>query len=196
MISTLSKKHSFDIVFDGQKVFRHILDALSNPTKVVCIREYASYLFGDSPAFLAVAMTLLDNEVSFNADDNHSLSREISAITNAINERVDSADYIFISNPNKVNNVIDNAKSGTITNPHKSATIIIRNDGEPTELLSLYGPGIDGQAEVMVTQTVKDAITTRDAQNYEYPQGIDMIFVSSNGDLFSIPRLVTISGWR
>jgi alpha-D-ribose 1-methylphosphonate 5-triphosphate synthase subunit PhnH len=46
---------------------------------------------------------------------------------------------------------------------------------------------------MMVTQAVKDAITIRDAQNYEYPQGIDMIFVSGNGELFSIPRLVHIA---
>jgi alpha-D-ribose 1-methylphosphonate 5-triphosphate synthase subunit PhnH len=43
----------------------------------------------------------------------------------------------------------------------------------------------------MITQTVKDAITIRDAQNYEYSQGIDMIFASKNGKLLSIPRLIT-----
>jgi alpha-D-ribose 1-methylphosphonate 5-triphosphate synthase subunit PhnH len=42
----------------------------------------------------------------------------------------------------------------------------------------------------MVTQAVKDAIAIRNAQYYEYPQGIDFLFASGAGELFAIPRLV------
>jgi len=60
MISTLSKKHNFDPVFDSQQVFRLLLEAMSNPTKVVNIKEYADKLYGGNPVFLALAMTLLE----------------------------------------------------------------------------------------------------------------------------------------
>jgi len=181
---------------------------MSNPTRVVNIKEYAIKLFGDyqdlpgrNPSavfttrritFLAVAMTLLDNEVSFNAFKNQSLTDEIVSLTLAKRENIEAADFIFINELKYVGYAIENAKSGTLADPHKSATIIIQNDDEPSCCLTLSGPGIDGQIEIAATQTVRDAITMRATQNYEYPQGIDLIFVSGNGDLFAIPRLVKV----
>lgn len=41
MTSTLIKKHRFDTVFDNQKVFRLLLEAMSNPLRSVSMREFA-----------------------------------------------------------------------------------------------------------------------------------------------------------
>jgi alpha-D-ribose 1-methylphosphonate 5-triphosphate synthase subunit PhnH len=188
MISTLSKKHSFDTVFDSQGVFRLILEAMSNPARIVSISEYAAKLSGGHPAFLAVAMTLLDNEVTFNACENEALSREIASLTLAGKDGIESADFIFVSDLSDVENAIENVKCGTLSDPHRSATVIIRNGDGPAGLIKLSGPGIDGRAAVHATRTVRYAIMLRDAQNYEYPQGIDMLFVSDDGELFAIPR--------
>jgi len=193
MISTLSKKHSFDLVFDSQKVFRLILKAMSNPARVVRIRKYADALFGDQPMFLALAITLLDNEVSFNTCENQSLSAEITSLTLTRRAGLESADFVFVSNPNRIKEVIGNVKHGTLSDPHKSATVIIRNDDEPNRLLTLSGPGIDCCVEILASNTVVDAILCRNEQNYEYPQGIDLIFISSAGELLAIPRLVSLS---
>ena len=141
MTLQLTKKHSFDLVFDSQKVFRLILEAMSNPARVVNISEYAIKLFGDYPdcvgkhpsavfttrslAFLALAMTLLDNEVSFSACENHSLTDEIASLTLAKKENIESADFVFVCDPNDIRSVIENAKCGTLSDPHKSATVII-----------------------------------------------------------------------
>ncbi|MCL2519345.1 MAG: phosphonate C-P lyase system protein PhnH [Oscillospiraceae bacterium] len=181
MTLQLTKKHNFDVVFDSQKIFRLILEAMSNPTRIVNISKY-----GDDSVFLTVAMTLLDNEVSFNTCGNETLSEEISSLTLAKRESLEYADFIFASDIN----CIENVKCGTLADPHKSATVIIRNDGEPACQLTFEGPGINDRAMVQVTQIVYDAVTLRDAQNYEYPQGIDLIFVSGAGELFAIPRLV------
>jgi alpha-D-ribose 1-methylphosphonate 5-triphosphate synthase subunit PhnH len=189
MISTLSKKHGFDTVFDGRKVFRLVLEAISNPSRVVNINEYADRLFGDHPAFLALAMTLLDNEVSFNTCENRPLSDEIASLTLAKREKIESADFVFVCDPNELKHAAESVKCGTLSDPHKSATVIVRNDGVQGHKLTLFGPGIDGRATLWATQTVKDAIALRDAQNYEYPQGIDLIFVSGAGELIAIPRL-------
>ena len=189
MISTLLKKHSFDIVFDSLAVYRLILEAISNPTKIVNIKNYADKLFGDHTVFLAVAMTLLDNEVSFSTAGDSLLSDEITPLTLAKREEVESADFVFISDPVNVKRVIESVKSGTLADPHKSATVIIRDDGAPICRLLLSGPGINGHFEAVTTQTVRDAIILRNAQNYEYPQGIDLIFISEEGKLLAIPRL-------
>jgi len=162
---------------------------MSNPARDVNISDYASKLVGNHPAFLAVAMTLLDNEVSFHTCENQSLLNEIASLTLAQGEPIESADYIFVSNPKDAGYTIENAKRGTLADPHKSATIIIRNDDPPMCRLTLFGPGIEGRITVHVTQTVKDVIVMRDGQNYEYPEGIDLLFVSSMGELYAIPRL-------
>jgi alpha-D-ribose 1-methylphosphonate 5-triphosphate synthase subunit PhnH len=191
-MSTISKKHNFDIVFDSQKIFRLILEAMSNPARIVNIKEYADKLYGDYPALLAVALTLLDNEVSFNTCENRQLSDEIISLTLSRREKVDSADFIFICDSKDIENVIENAKCGTLADPHKSAAVIIQDDGEPAYWLKFSGPGINGHTEIKAAQTVKEAVALRDAQNYEYPQGIDLIFASSSGELFAIPRLLSM----
>ena len=155
MISALSKKHSFDTVFDSQKVFRLILEAMSNPTRIVNISDYANKLFGDQPAFLALAMTLLDNEVSFNTCEDHKLSDEIGSLTLAKNVELGLADFVFVSYPCEIKNTIENIKCGTLSDPHKSATVIIRSEDALACPMKLYGPGIDGGTVVHVTQTVK-----------------------------------------
>jgi alpha-D-ribose 1-methylphosphonate 5-triphosphate synthase subunit PhnH len=166
-----------------------ILEAMSNPARIVDISEYAAKLFGGHPAFLAVAMTLLDNEVSFNTCENDALSDEIASLTLAGKDKIESADFVFVSYPDDIKNAIENIKCGTLSAPHKSATAVIRNEGAPACRIKLSGPGIDGHTSAHVTQTVKYAVMLRDAQNYEYPQGIDMLFVSNDGGLFAIPRL-------
>jgi alpha-D-ribose 1-methylphosphonate 5-triphosphate synthase subunit PhnH len=189
MISPLSKKHSFDTVFDGQKVFRLILEAVSNPSRVVNIGECAAKLFGGRPMFLAVAMTLFDNEVSFNTCDDDALSDEIVSLTLARKDEIASADFVFVSYPGDIKNTMESIKFGTLSDPHKNATAVILNGDAPACRVKLHGPGIDGHAVVHVSQTVKNAVALRDARNYEYPQGIDMLFVSDNGELLAIPRL-------
>ena len=194
MISTLSKKHSFNAVYDSQKVYRLILDAMSNPAKVVMINGYADKLYGRYPAFIAVAITLLDNEVSFHVCGNDSLTDEIASIALARREKNANADFVFVCDLDYMEHAIENAKCGTLADPHKSATIIIQTDGAPSCGLTLYGPGIDGKTVITVSKAVKDAIAVRDAQHYEYPQGIDLLFISDTGELLAIPRFVRVVG--
>lgn len=189
-MSALSKKHSFDEVFDSQKMYRLILTAMSNPTREVGIKESADKLFGDHPVMYAIAMTLLDNEVSFSCCENHALSNELISLTLSRCEQIEKADYIFVTDASMLETAIGRAKCGTLRDPHKSATIIVKNMGSRQCPIRLYGPGIKGVEEFRTTDIVKNALEIRDSQFYEYPQGIDFIFVSENGELFALPRLI------
>ena len=86
--------------------------------------------------------------------------------------------------------VLVQAKCGTLTDPHQSASLLIRDSGEKSETMTLYGPGIDGETELHCTPTVVRALELRDQQAYEYPTGIDLIFVTDSGYVTCIPRLV------
>ena len=191
MTLQLTKKHNFDVVYDSQKVFRLILDAMSNPTKLVDMEEYADKFTGSQKAFLAIAITLLDNETSFCVCGDDALADEITSLTLAKKEELTEADFIFVIAPEYLSEAIENAKSGTLSDPHKSATIVILNEGDPCDRIWLHGPGIKGQTSIWATETVKEALALRKTQYYEYPQGIDLIFMSGTGKLFAIPRLTS-----
>lgn len=185
----MKKMHTFDEVFDSQSIFRLILAAMSNPTKRVNIKEFSNKLFGHTPEFLAVAIALMDNEVSFNTCENETLAHEIVLLTLSKAETLENADYIFVPDKSMLHKAIESSKCGTLRDPHKSATVIVRIEDEKDTLLTLYGAGIDKKAEFYTSSVVKDALDIRDNQFYEYPQGIDFIFISDNGDLFAIPRM-------
>ncbi len=189
-MSQLLRKHNFHEVFDSQGVFRLILEAMSNPGRVVSIKFHADKLFGNNPFMLALAMTLLDTEVSFNTCENRELSDEIVSLTLSRREQLSDADFVFVCNQDNLSDVISNAKCGTLSDPHKSATLIVQNGGKDVYPMCIHGPGIDGKQTVFVSELVKQALQLRDNQCYEYPQGIDYLFINDAGEMFAIPRLI------
>ena len=87
--------------------------------------------------------------------------------------------------------VVDRAKRGTLVDPHESATVIDKIAGEPEDReVTLSGPGIDGRLVTKLPRTAVQALRLRDLQEYEYPQGIDFIFLLDGAELLCIPRLV------
>ncbi|SHI20213.1 phosphonate C-P lyase system protein PhnH [Sporobacter termitidis DSM 10068] len=190
----MKKIHDFDEVFDAQKMFRLVLTALSSPGKTVDIARFSGKMYGTRPAFLAVAMTLLDNEVSFDAGPDEALAGEIVSLTLAKRAPLDGADFIFVSGPADLRAAVENAKCGTLRDPHTSATIVMNIDDGRDAILRLSGPGIRDVIEIRTSPAVQAALELRDAQFYEYPQGIDFIFVSAAGGLFAVPRLTRREG--
>lgn len=186
----MKKLHSFDEVFDGQKVFRKVLEAMSNPGRILLISEQAEKMYGDNGSFLALAMTLLDNEVSFYVPNNKELAKNISLLTLSTEEKPERADFIFVEKEEMLEEVIQKAKCGTLEDPQKSATIIIKANGPCDKICSLYGAGIDGIQKFQIPDVAERAMEFKKKQNYEYPQGIDMMFITSAGELLCIPRLV------
>ena len=180
----------FDEVFDTQAVFRLLLEAMSNPTRTVSIAPQKEKMFGTYGAFLALGMTLLDNEVTFCTCQDASLQEDLLLVTLSQPTAIQEADYIFILNSHTLSAAFVQAKCGTLVDPHRSATLLIRDSGEKEHTVSLYGPGIDGTTAFCCTETVRQALELREQQEYEYPMGVDMIFVTDDGEITCIPRLV------
>ena len=61
----MKQLHTFDDIFDTQKTFRLLLDAMANPSRVVSIQEGAEKLYGSKREMLTLAMTLLDKNTGF-----------------------------------------------------------------------------------------------------------------------------------
>ena len=186
----MKKLHNFNEVFDGQAVFRKVLEAMSNPGRVVSIEEQAGKMHGNQQAFLALAMTLLDNEVSFDTCGDRELANDISLITLSKEVSLEEADFIFLNRKEDLEQVFRHAKCGTLADPQKSATIIMKAEESCSKEWMIYGAGVDGTQKIWVPEIAELAMKLRDDQAYEYPQGVDMIFVNDCGELFCIPRLV------
>lgn len=186
----MKKIHAFDEVYDAQKMFRLIISALSNPTKTADIGPYAEKLCGENPALLAVAFTLLDNEVGFSVCGDGALTDEIVSLTLSKPAEPEDADYIFLTDLSLLGATVAAAKSGTLRDPHKSATLVVKTPDPDGTVIRLEGPGIKGTAEFWTSAAVIEALRARDGRYDEYPQGIDFIFVSESGRLCAVPRLV------
>lgn len=186
----MKKIHTFDEVHDSQQMFRLILKAMANPLQTVELGAYAAKLFGANRAFLAIAFTLLDNETSFCTFGNELLDSSIVSLTLAEKRDCAQADFIFAGNRENLFSAIQNARCGTLADPHKSATIIAKISGEKRARLKMTGPGIDGSIMLLTDPTALEAVELRDRLCFEYPQGIDLLFVDEQDRLFAIPRLV------
>ena len=145
--------HQFDEVLDTQAVFRKLLEAMSNPARTVSVAAQMEKLFGEYRAFLALGMTLLDNEVTFSPCGNEALRKDLQLVSLSPEAAVSDADYLFVTDVRQLPEIFAQAKCGTLIDPHKSATL-------------------------------------REQQTYEYPMGVDLIFVTDSGDVTCIPRLV------
>lgn len=109
---------------------------------------------------------------------------------------MENADFIFLETKNQLSAVFAKAKYGTLADPQKSATLIINTELVGGNEMELYGAGIDGTIKLKLSDTISEAIQIRDEQMYEYPEGIDMVFVSSDGEILCVPRLVLVKEVR
>jgi len=182
-----------------------LLEALSYPLRTLDLSECTSKvadmvpLEGDAAgaqsAMLVIAMALLDTEVTFavvgkTALAEDLLAEDIAQLTLAREVEVADADYLFVCQGGDLTATVEHAKCGTLADPHKSATLIVEDSGAQDQKVELYGPGINGQLKVQLSARAKEALAARDGQHYEYPQGVDLLFVSAQSELFAIPRMV------
>lgn len=93
----MKQLHTFDDIFDTQKTFRLLLDAMANPSRVVSIQEGAEKLYGSKPEMLTLAMTLLDKNTGFYTFGHTELDEQILLLTHAEKKTLEEADYVFVT---------------------------------------------------------------------------------------------------
>lgn len=187
----MERVHDFDEVFDSQLLFRLILRTMANPLETVNIRPFSEkFHTGDDTEkmFLALGMTLLDSEVAFCSCGNDDFDRTLCAFSLAKTASADAADYIFVKDPSRLPEILPKAKCGSLENPQKSALLIVKIQNPEMKAVNFSGPGIKNIANRKISRTVTDAVSLRDSQFYEYPIGVDFLFVDDEANLFAIPR--------
>ena len=164
----MKQLHTFDDIFDTQKTFRLLLDAMANPSRVVSIQEGAEKLYGSKREMLTLAMTLLDKNTGFYTFGHTELDEQILLLTHAEKKTLEEADYVFVTEEEHLPEAFAKAKRGTLENPHTSATLIIGCRGERNVSCSISGPGVDGMATFQSPAVLEEAFRLRAEQAYEY----------------------------
>jgi alpha-D-ribose 1-methylphosphonate 5-triphosphate synthase subunit PhnH len=190
----MKKAHDFDAVFDCQEVFRKLLEAFSNPGKAVDISNNAKKLKSSHGAYLAVAATLLDNETSFCVIGDAALSEMMQQFTYGRPEELHASSFVFVlpgCDASQIENIISKASAGTMTEPHKSAVVFVREDSPKSGAgISIKGPGVNGEIIVPLSAYAARWLSLRREIAHEYPCGVDLAFMTDDGQIVAVPRLV------
>ena len=186
----------FDLVFDCQKVFKELMDALAMPGKICSIAREGQNLEHPQGVMAAAALTLVDHSCTFAVIRNHSLEEELRQMTYGRPAALEEADYIFLPDSqdmenDQVENILEKAKKGTLPEPHKSAALFVGipslQDGEES---MLTGPGVKGQISIYLPQTGTRWLKIRQEMEIEFPCGVEIYFLTSEGELMAVPRKV------
>lgn len=193
--------NEFDLVFDCQKIFKGVMNAMANPGKIFNINSQCEKLVINDKVPAAIAMTLMDNRSRLYVEGNEELYALIREKTLAVKSNAEDADFIIttdIENMVEYNlHLLDCAKVGTLSEPHKSAMLLVEiKEFAGKDKLVFEGPGIENSREVNLPEAAAMWLRKRNEKNYEFPCGIDILFYTNNGEIMGIPRTLKVGGER
>ena len=191
-------KHDFDMVSGTQEVFCLLLEALANPLRTVNLSAQVSQ-FAANGRWLAPALTLLDNETGFYWDGLPELGEEIRFLSGAAQVPLEHADFVFLSSTGantepEAARILSQVKDGTHRDPHDSVLIFVAAGGKAELSLSVKGPGVPPEGRKALLSAAETAwIKARDAQGFEYPRGVEIIFLREDNSLLAITRKTVVT---
>lgn len=186
----------FDLVFDCQKAFKELMDALAMPGKICSIAREGQNLEHPQGVMAAAALTLVDHSCTFAVMQDSALEEELRQMTYGRPAALEEADYIFLPDSQDMENdqveeILEKAKKGTLPEPHKSAALFVGipslQDGEES---ILTGPGVKGQISIHLPQTGTRWLKIRQEMEIEFPCGVEIYFLTPEGELMAVPRKV------
>lgn len=175
-------------VFDAQRVFRHLMHAMSFPGRIRVLEDDLPVKSGILPeAAAALALTLFDNATDVWLAPTYDICREWLVFqTGCRLANTRKADFAVL--PAGDFNDLDGFRLGRADYPDLSTTVIM--NGVRFEAGRNYivgGPGINGEIELKL-DGLPDNFMDIWANNRElYPLGIDLILTDKN-KMLALPR--------
>lgn len=185
-----------------QLVYRRLMDCMARPGQIADLDDECLgpiLVITSRREAMAVALTLIDNEVSFNVcnDWDAAFSGLVRFQTGGVLAGLADADFVFM-NGDSDPETIRETKRGTLNFPDQGATVIISGldiqaelDGQSRAFLELEGPGIQDRETLTVGGLSEEIVRALIEVNEEYPLGIDLILLSE-GRMACIPRSTKI----
>jgi len=183
-----------DPVGDSQRIFRHVLDALANPGRIVTLDAPAALPAGPfGRGAIGTALALLDFETSIWLDEAAAAAGpHLRFHCNCpLAPSRDQAAFVLIGDPATLP-ALDGFSLGSDTYPDRSATLLIEVAAlDPAGALSLSGPGIRDQARLGVTGLRAGFWPERATLAPLFPRGLDLILTCGDR-LAAIPRTTQV----
>jgi len=187
---------AFDVIFDSQRIFRALLDAMANPGRIITLPDIRIEPPAANMYPLLVLMTLLDHEVSFSVlgGAQTQVTEYLKTNTGSKESRLENSDFILVYGGYS-HGLIQRARVGTLEYPDESATVIYDTGsigaGAGDLLLELSGPGIADKRRIGASGIEENEIENVLAMR-DYPLGLDLIFSDKAGRIVCIPRSTTV----
>lgn len=170
----------------GQKIFRAILRAMSQPGTVVPLPGQ-----DDELPVVRLLSALVDNEVNVAVLGTGSaqLGTTIHTRTGCHLTPALDADFI-VAAEGSTEDVLLTCKKGTLDYPDEGATVIymVRELAEQNGALQLRGPGIKDERMLDIQGLGTQEIAKLRTINSGFPLGVDAMLVTPDGQLACLPR--------
>ncbi|MBU2699508.1 alpha-D-ribose 1-methylphosphonate 5-triphosphate synthase subunit PhnH [Sporomusaceae bacterium BoRhaA] len=183
----------FDKVFDTQRIYRLVLDAMARPGTVNSLSEFKLQPpAGLNQAAAAVALTLFDSETCFSVlPSDQAISDYLRFNTGAAVGSVSDAEFVLVNGREEAPEIHEMC-CGTLISPEKGATLLMMVDSLVATAhgskLVLRGPGIKDSSCLNISGLDKENIRAISELNQEYPLGIDVIYLDHAGNVACVPR--------
>ncbi|MGH8019553.1 MAG: phosphonate C-P lyase system protein PhnH [Opitutaceae bacterium] len=193
------RETTYDDVFDAQRHFRTVLDAMARPGKInrlACVSLTPPPSLGRGAA--CVAFALLNADVAYHLAGFG--GEEVEYLRVNTSSRVasaDAADFLFLFGTGE-DAPIRAAKVGAPAYPETSATAIIqvgqigKSSATRGLQLTLQGPGVETHEIVFVTGLDASHLEALREKNAEFPLGVDAILVSADDCILCLPRTTKV----
>jgi alpha-D-ribose 1-methylphosphonate 5-triphosphate synthase subunit PhnH len=189
-------------LFDAQKVFRCLLNAMARPGVVKHLPVTGVPLeAGISGQAAAIAFTLLDREICFCVLGRKGEEKVNYLALNTGSRPVSLPEADFILAPGEEElPQLALAKRGTLEYPDQSATVILILEkisaaplpGQGEIAVNLSGPGAPGSRRLFLAGLHPAHLEHFHFLNSEYPLGVDYILADQEGQVACLPRTATV----
>jgi alpha-D-ribose 1-methylphosphonate 5-triphosphate synthase subunit PhnH len=194
---SVALKAGFDEpVRDSQQAFRRILDAMSQPGRIVMTPSPVEMPDGLHPAAAAACLTLLDFETRlWLAGDNAAEVRAWLAFHAGCRFAAApaEADFALVLDPAHLPTLTD-FPLGSDEQPETGATLVVQTRGLASGRgFRLSGPGVLGRRQFSVEGLPQSFWRERAALCEQFPRGLDILFTTGMS-LAALPRTTKAEG--
>ena len=178
-----------DSVFDSQAAFRSVLDALSQPGKILTLPMGLCPPPPLNRASAAICLSLLDVDTRLWTDlaGHPEALAWLSFHTLCRTCRAEQSDFALITTPARMPD-LDTFRQGKADRPEASAMLIIQVDSlEAGTEICLTGPGIEDRRFLSPNNISRSFWNTRTKIVSRYPLGFDVVFTCGTA-MAAIPR--------
>ena len=180
-------------VFDSQRNFRELLQAMARPASPRAMPVVASAPAPILPATMAALLTLCDADTTlWLQQPNEEIATHLRFHTGVrLTQSTMDADFAVITDPATMPSLTLFAQ-GELRYPDRSATLIVQVDGFTDNAgMRFSGPGIRDVEQLMIEGLPTAFWQQRKAMQAQLPLGIDVIFIAGDR-MVALPRTTRV----